>query len=170
MPPRYILYTFPLTSALVFITTFYLMSMTSMILAYIMLAIFYPTPSSVPTTPSSTSSRIKRRRSSDLSDTPRSFPTLSSHHPLQYQSQPPFIPKSEKDGEEEERGRRIKLEEDDEDARADVEDFSETDSNTVGALGEEDLMAWRDSGIGTGVESERFGIDIERRRKAGRRN
>ena len=139
-----------------------------MILAYIVLSIFYPTSSSGPVTPRSTSPRIKRRRSSTLSNTPRSFPTLSSHPPLQYQSQPPLTPKSEKDEQEQERGRKIKLEEDDEDARADVEDFSETDPDVMGDLGEEDLLAWRDSGIGTGVESERLGTDVGRRRKAGR--
>ena len=139
-----------------------------MILAVIVLAAFYPLSPSAPDSPNSTSPRIKRRRSSDLSDTARSFPTLSSQPPLRYQSRSPLTPKSEKDEEEEERGRKIKLEEDDEDARADVEDFSETDPDIKGALREEDLTAWRDSGIGTGVESERLGTDAGKRRKADR--
>ena len=164
---RYILYTFPLTSALVFITAFYLTSLTSALFAYVILAVFYSNPTSTPTTPTSNSPRIKRRSSSTLSDTPRSFPTRSSQPPLQYLSQP-LTPKSERDEEEEERGRRIKLEEDDEDARADVEDFSDDDVDLAGAVGEEDLLAWRDSGIGTGVESERLGVEAGIRRKSGR--
>ena len=123
---RYIPYTFPITSALVFVTTFYLTSLDFALFAFALLAIFSPTSSINPTSPTSSASpRIKRRSSSAMSDTPRSFPTLSSLPPLQYLSPPPLTPKSEKD-EDEERGRRIKLEEDDEDARADVEDFSDS--------------------------------------------
>ena len=46
--------------------------------------------------------------------------------------------------------------------------FRTLKNDLVGAMGEEDLLAWRDSGIGTGVESERLSMRGGRRRKSGR--
>ena len=130
----------------------------------------YLAPPPPPNTKTEPGSTVKRERSDsdafdptsleDLSDTPRTFPTLSRQTPLHFSGRRRDIIKKE---EEEEEGIEDSVLRSTEvqplAAEADDEEEEEDDEISQGTSG------FRDSGIGTGLDDERL-ASVQRRRKS----
>ena len=151
-----------------FTTTFYLVSVVSTFLAYVILSSYLsiPFPSSLPTKeetqstvksePSASDSEVLNPFStSDLSDTSRTFPILGRQMPLHFSNRREAFKYEEEE--------RVKLEEEEEIERTTriqplVAEADDEDED------EDDPMGWRDSGLGTSLEEgDRRGV--QRRRK-----
>jgi hypothetical protein len=146
---RWLMYNHRIISALVFITTFWMTELLFAGLAYGALAIYTSSASSTPVKSEperedrSESARIKQEAEDEqdhpttLSDTERTFPTLSSQAPLRYSS-PNSVAIKEEPMEELDVPEHVAraVEADDEDEEDEDEDYD-----------------FRDSGIGTSLES-----------------
>ena len=156
---RWILYHHRILSFLFFTTTFWSFSMLSMLFMWFALSSYFATAPTPKSEMDRKGSAIKRENSDsdifdptsvdDLSDTSRTFPTLSRQLPLHFTS-------------------RVGIkDEDDEEAKKD-DVLRSTDIQPLVAEADdegEDGMEWRDSGIGTGLDEERL-ASVQRRRKA----
>ena len=160
---RWMLYHHRILSFLFFTTTFWSSSMLSMALAWFAVSTYLGSSTTIKTESESNGTVIKRERSDsdafdptsmeDLSDTSRTFPTLSRQIPLHFTRRTDVKKEEELNSEEDEVMRSTVLqplaaEADDED-----EDMSQETSG------------FRDSGIGTGLDDERL-ASVQRRRKA----
>jgi seipin len=154
---RWFLYNHRILAYLVFTSGFFIVTMSSTLLAYFVLSIYFaPTtpgphelkPSSIKTTSESDTEPFNPLSTSDLSDTARTFPTFGRQMPLHYTP----VKKEEdvrvKSEEEQLLGVQPMIGEADDE---DEEDFEETEGSR-----------WRDSGIGTGVEDS--GLKVRKRR------
>lgn len=163
---RWVLYHHRGLSFLFFTTAFWGCSMVSMAVAWLVVSTYLRSLStSVKTESDSNGSIVKRERSDsdafdptsmeDLSDTPRTFPTLGRQGPLHFAGRKDVKREEEMKREEDEIMRStgvqpLAAEADDEDEDDDM--FDET-------------SGFRDSGIGTGLDDERL-ASVQRRRKA----
>ena len=142
--------------------------MISMAVAWFAISIYLAPP----TTKTEPGSTVKRERSDsdafdptsleDLSDTPRTFPTLGRQTPLHFSGRRRDIIKKEEEEEKEEKGIEDEVLRSTEvqplAAEADEEEEEEDDEFSQGTSG------FRDSGIGTGLDDERL-ASVQRRRK-----
>lgn len=167
---RWILYHHRIISFLFFTTMFWSSSMLSMLLAWFILSLYLSAPDPTTKTESDTNgSAIKHEREDsekfdpisfdDISDTPRSFPTLSRQMPLQFTGRPSPIKKEEDE--------EVKREEDElvgstgiQPLMAEADNEDDEDDEAAEAT-----SGWRDSGLGTGLEEDRI-AGVQRRRKA----
>ena len=164
---RWILYHHRIISFLFFTTMFWSSSMLSMLLAWFVLSSYLSAPKPTSKTESDTNgSAIKHEREDsetfdhtsfdDISDTPRSFPTLGRQMPLQFTGRPSPVKKKEDE--------EIKREEDELVGSTGIQPLiAEADDEDDEAA--EAMSGWRDSGLGTGLEEDRMS-GVQRRRKA----
>lgn len=158
---RWIMYTHRLASACVFVGAFWATEMGVLLLTWGVIAMLFGSSSS-PSSARGEEGEVRhadgkarkkiKHEIGDISDTDRTFPTLSSHPPLRYSS-----PETKVKKEEDRRLDDIPLAED---AEADDEDddfvLESPLPRTVGSQ-----APFTDSGLGTGMDSER---DRERER------
>ena len=164
---RWILYHHRIISFICFTTAFWSSAMLSMLLAYFVLSSNISTPQHTTKMDSETNgSAIKQEPKDsetfdptsfdDISDTPRSFPTLGRQMPLQ------FIGRSGSAKKEEDE--QVKREEDEVVRSTGIQPLvTEADDEDDEAA--EATSSWRDSGLGTGIDEERI-ASVQRRRKA----
>ena len=161
----YILYNHRIISYVFFTATFYLVSMLSTFIAYLVLSSFV-SPTSSPPSNNEPQSSVKAeisdsdseyfnpRSTSDFSNTSRTFPMLGRRMPLH------FSTRSDAPKHEDEDNARIKEEEDIEMTTGIQPLVAEADDEDE----EESLGNWRDSGIGTSIdEGRRSGVQKRRR-------
>jgi len=147
---RKLMYNHRILSYLVFTAGFFCVSVASLLMAYFALG-FLATPAKEEAVKQEEDEDVKDQLSTaGLSDTPRQFPTRHGQAPLRYSRRDDDDVEIKQEVEEPTGIHPLTAEADDED----------DDSEDAGA------SSWRDSGIGTGRESERRGI--QRRRKSSR--
>ena len=163
------LYNHRIISYLSFTTTFWAMSITSTLIAWLILSSYFSSSSTpkhepnaatpVPTKSEPSDSEIFDPFSTeDLSDASRSFPTLGRQMPLHYSAR---INRAKKEEDDE---KRIKLEEEEEIQRTTGLQPLTAEADDEDDEGEMEGPGWRDSGLGTSLEEgERRGV--QRRRK-----
>ena len=156
---RWILYHHRILSFLFFTTTFWGFSMLSMLCMWFVLSSYFATAPRPKSERDTNGKAIKAEYSDsdafdptsvdDLSDTSRTFPTLSRQLPLHFTSRV-----------------GVKEEDDEEAKKNDV--LQSTDIQPLVAEADDEGeygTEWRDSGIGTGLDEERL-ASVQRRRKA----
>ena len=161
----YLLYNHRILSYIFFTATFYLLSILSTFLAYVAISSFV-SPSSSPPPKDEPQASVKAENSdtdsetfnplstSDFSDTSRSFPTLGRQMPLHFSSRGDALKHEEEDRQ------RIKEEEEIERTTGIHPLVAEADDEDE----EDNVAAWRDSGIGTSLEEgDRRGVQKRRR-------
>ncbi|KAI4191874.1 MAG: hypothetical protein LQ348_003380 [Seirophora lacunosa] len=155
---RWIMYYHRILSYVIFTSLFWTSSMISALIAWLVLASYFPsgstlvkkeesTPSAIKTEPSETEPSVTE----GLSDTSRTFPTLTRHMPLHFTS-----------GEGSGRFEEMMKEEEDVLQSTGVQPLiAEADDEAEGA----ETSGFRDSGIGTSLEEDRR-AQLQKRRKA----
>lgn len=160
---RWVLYHHRILSFLFFTTAFWSSSLISMALAWFAVSTYLASLATVKTE-SKTNSPITKRENpdsdafdptsmEDLSDTSRTFPTLSRQMPLHFSGR--------KDVKREE---EIKREVDDVLRSTEVQPLA-TEADDEDDDMSQEVSGFRDSGIGTGLDDERL-ASVQRRRKA----
>ncbi|KAL5120676.1 hypothetical protein ACEQ8H_001425 [Pleosporales sp. CAS-2024a] len=172
---RWLMYRYRLTSAVVGTTLFWGVEMGVVLFTFAVFTLLFSSTSSFgldPTTPkqikqepgTATPKREDTDPGTPFSDTARTFPTLSSHQPLHYQSATPTWPKSERDtpalGD-------IPMREE---AEADDEDDDFILEEPLPRNVDDKDGVFTDSGIGTSVESSLERDKGLTRRRSGRKD
>lgn len=167
---RWLLYHHRILSFILFTTTFWSSSMLSMLMVWFGLSMYMSssaTPPPVPEkdAPDKNGLAVKNEPTEeeifdptsfeDLSDTPRSFPTLGRQGPLH------FVGRKK----EEEEEKKIKKEVGELDRMTNIPPIMGTEADDEADSEAREGSEWRDSGIGTSREDERR-EDMRRRRKA----
>ncbi|KAI4288994.1 MAG: hypothetical protein L6R35_001740 [Caloplaca aegaea] len=158
---RWIMYYHRILSYVIFTSLFWTSSMISALIAWLVLALYFPSGSPL-VKEEPTRSVIKREHSETepyepsltegLSDTSRTFPTLTRHTPLYFSSR----------GESSGRSDELVKEEEDVLQSTGVQPLiAEADDEGEGA----ETSGFRDSGIGTSLDEDRR-AQVQRRRKA----
>jgi seipin len=157
---RWVMYTYRLASACVFVAAFWATEMGVLVLTWAAVALLFgsasPSPAEQQDSARHSGSKARKIKNEldDLSDTDRTFPTLSSQPPLRYSSPESKVKK------EEHRSLADIPTAEPEDAEADdEEDDFVLESPLPRTLDPQALFT--DSGLGTGMDSER---DRERER------
>ena len=163
---RWILYHHRILSCIFFTTTFWSSSMFTMLLAWFFLSSYAasPSPAQDESDPDTDDRLVKTERSDsenfdplsdeDLSDTSRTFPTLSGQMPLHF---------SRRRGVKKEEVEEVKREEDDVVRSTHIQPLI-AEADAEGDDESPEASNWRDSGLGTGLDEERL-ASVQRRRK-----
>lgn len=153
---RWILYNHRIAAYLLFTTTFYITSLLSALVAWVVLSTYLSSPH--PSKPIKPDPDAMVSSTENLSDTSRTFPTSSRQQALQYSPSFKYEDIKKEDEEEIERTTHPQplagTEADDED---DDEQLDEDPD-----LG----MGFKDSGIGTSVDDGERGNGVQRRRRS----
>lgn len=162
---RWLLYHHRILSFLLFTSMFWASSMISMSFAWFVISSYFAEATPATKTKSDTNGSVIKQEPSDseafdpysfedLSDTSRTFPSLGRQMPLHYSGR-----KDLKEGDD-----SVKLEEEDSVKSSRIQPLGAEADDEEECMSPE-TSGWRDSGIGTGLDEERF-ASVQRRRKA----